>query len=306
MASFFEFTDNGIKFSGFQDIREELRNAWRATWGEAIDLSPTSPDGHHVDLEAKTITFITQALQVVSTCFNRKQATGQFLDYLAFLLHLSRGEGESDEALRLRMDEAETESLATSDGMITYLRDKIDRATDVLFNDEDFTDDNGIPPHSVRALIPESVSKSSDEIAQAIWHCKAAGVKTDGNINGVAIGKNGKEYGVKYSMIGKLEFDANIKLHLYSEEEFPSDGIELLKKQIIGWATGTDGWKKAEYQIGTDVIPTRFYTPILTIPGIADAEISVKKTSASDFSSNIIPVGISEYAFINNLQIEIK
>ena len=51
MSQFFEYTDSGIRFKGFQDLRKSLVESWEATFGEDIDTSPTSPDGHHIDLD---------------------------------------------------------------------------------------------------------------------------------------------------------------------------------------------------------------------------------------------------------------
>ena len=77
-----EITDLGISLKSFQELKKELREQWVATFGEAIDLSPTSVDGHHIDLECKTITSIAQLLEAVIANFDTEKAGGVWLDIL--------------------------------------------------------------------------------------------------------------------------------------------------------------------------------------------------------------------------------
>ena len=51
----FEIIDGDIVIKNFQEVRDELRANWKNIF-DGIDLSPTSVDGHHVDLEARTVT----------------------------------------------------------------------------------------------------------------------------------------------------------------------------------------------------------------------------------------------------------
>lgn len=75
-------TDFGISLKSFQELRQELREAWVSRFGETIDLSPTSVDGHHIDLECKTITSINQLLEAVVSNFDPTKAQGVWLDIL--------------------------------------------------------------------------------------------------------------------------------------------------------------------------------------------------------------------------------
>lgn len=75
-------TDAGISLQSFQELRDDLKKEWEAAFGDSIDLSPTSVDGHHIDLECKTITSISQLLQAVIDNFDPSKATGVWLDIL--------------------------------------------------------------------------------------------------------------------------------------------------------------------------------------------------------------------------------
>ena len=83
-------TDLGISLKSFQELRQELREAWVARFGDSIDLSPTSVDGHHIDLECKTITSISQLLEAVVANFDTDKAGGVWLDILGDYKSMSR------------------------------------------------------------------------------------------------------------------------------------------------------------------------------------------------------------------------
>lgn len=82
-------TDVGIAIQSFQELRDDLKKEWEAVFG-AIDLSPTSVDGHHIDLECKTITSISQLLQAVVDNLDPSKATGVWLDILGDYKSMSR------------------------------------------------------------------------------------------------------------------------------------------------------------------------------------------------------------------------
>lgn len=318
MAQFFEFTADGIRFTGFQNIRQALKDAWETTFGVQLDDSPTSPDGHHIDLETKTINSVLEAVQVVTTMLNRNQAKGVFLDYLASFLGIDRNEDETDDELRARMNSADASGMATFDGMLTYLRDQIHSSVNLLQNEEPEMDDDGIPGHQFRVVVPQAVydalvekeeageiESADNYIAQKIWNCKAAGIKADGNKTGKAKDVANLEHDVKFSLPQNVEIEISVTLTLYDEETFPTGGTQAVSDAIRGWATGTDGWAKAEYIPGKDVIPMRLSTPILTVPGIESAEIKVRKAGASIWSGDKIAISSQETAVVANVYVEV-
>lgn len=318
MAQFFEFTANGIRFTGFQNIRQAIKDAWETTFGVQLDDSPTSPDGHHIDLETKTINSVLEAVQVVTTMLNRNQAKGVFLDYLASFLGIDRNEDETDDELRARMNSADASGMATFDGMLTYLRDQIHSSVNLLQNEEPEMDDDGIPGHQFRVVVPQAVYDALVEkeetgeiesvdnyIAQKIWNCKAAGIKADGNKIGTAIDADGLAQSVKFSIPQDVNIEVKVELTLYTEESFPTGGEEAVRKSIAGWATGTDGWPKAEFVPGKDVIPEHFYTPILKVSGIESAVVSLRKAGTTTWSASRIAISSQETAKLTSISVEV-
>ena len=84
-------SENGISIQSFQELREDLRSDWINAFGSSsLDLSPTTPDGHHLDLECKTITSIAQIIEAAVNNLDRNSASGFWLDILAKFQNLTR------------------------------------------------------------------------------------------------------------------------------------------------------------------------------------------------------------------------
>ena len=203
------------------------------------------------------------------------------------------------------MDSAETSGLATYDGMLTFLQNSIGSDIGLINNDEPNTDDDGIPGHSFRVVVPSANNATNDEVAQAIWACKPAGIKADGNTSGTAIDNAGIKHVVKFSRPTTVNIEVQVVLTLYTEEAFPTAGDIAVQDAILGWANGTDRWDKAEFTPGKDVIPARFYTPILTVPGIDSAEIKVRKEGDVEWESSNIPISSQQIANLSAVSVSI-
>lgn len=310
MSQLFTFDDHGIKFLGFQDIRDSMKTQWKAVLGNDIDLSPTTPDGHHLDLECKVINSVSEMIQVVTNLFNRNSSSGQFLEFLAALLGLSRGEGESDESLRSRMQQAPHDGLATMDAMTSYLMNYISPNVSVAFNDEPETSEEGVPGHSFMVTVPEDYihtnssgnDDTADWIAQKIFECKPAGIRSSGNHSGTAVSRvTGKSYSMKYSTPSMVGIDVSVKIEKrYDEEAYPYNGDELVKKAIVEWA-------KTEYKAGKDVIALRMMVPLFSVPGIAIPTIRLKKSLDSKWSEDgIIQIDSEQVAVVSESHITVE
>jgi uncharacterized phage protein gp47/JayE len=70
----------------------------------------------------------------------------------------------------------------------------------VVENDSDGTVD-GVPPHYIHAIVfdGEGIDADNDEIAQAIWDSRAAGIGTTGSTGGVATDTKGVTHAVYFS-----------------------------------------------------------------------------------------------------------
>lgn len=280
MANIMTINGDGLSLKSFQEIREQLKEAWRSTFQEQgeIDLSPSSPDGMHVDLEAKAINDVAQCLQAIAANLQLKSAEGQWLENLASLFGLHRNEGETDAELRQRISSAHLGGFATYDGMLTYLRDKIDNNVDMQVNDEPI-EMNGLPSHSFAVYVPDGLEMLPTEIAQHIWTCKPAGIRSFGNLSAIVADSKGEPHEIFYNMNTRTSIIVDITITEYSEEVLPADYEEAIKASLVEWAN-------KQYTPGKDLIIQRMYSPIFNVKGILNIEIAVTldgvtKTSGS-------------------------
>lgn len=310
-------TSNGIRFKSFQEIREELKEDWKAVFGDKIDLTPTSPDGHQVDLEAKTISSISELVQAIVANLDRRSATGYFLDILAAFLGITR-DGMTDDQLRATMDGANSSGLATSDGMATYLRDNIHPDIALKINDEDMVSD-GVPAHRFRVSIPVGFAEAdipdgdedwiriqSDDnrnskidafVAQKIWNCKAAGIKSYGEVAGLAVDESGRYHTEYYTLPTAINAVIKVEIAKYSEEAYPVNGDSLIKERVKEWSVG-------EYTPGKDFIPLRVTQPVLSVPGIEGAFIYVSFDSGETWESRKVGIGPDKYINVTDVVVE--
>lgn len=88
--AFAEITQNGLSRKSLQEIQLELQDAWRLTFGADLDLSPGSPDGHHVDQEANMISSLVELAQGIYAAIDPTTAEDIWLDIINDYLGLER------------------------------------------------------------------------------------------------------------------------------------------------------------------------------------------------------------------------
>lgn len=386
-------TDAGISIQSFQELRDDLKKEWESAFGDSIDLSPTSVDGHHIDLECKTITSISQLLQAVVDNLDPDKATGVWLDILGDYKSMQRikasysvatvtfigesgtvvpsgtvvrysgapcdfvlqdavsigAEGEADgsciasvigyveifvgdwqmvstspEGVTCKVtqensggsgrdDETDAEyrarqksfagkGLATYDKMYAYMASVVgDGNFSLSVNDEDVERD-GIPPHRFEFVFKNGIG-TNDELAQAVWHCKGAGIKPFGNTSGTAIAINNVKQTMYFSRPVSAKLWVDVTITEYTEESLPTNYSDDIKTAIGEFAS-------AEFAPGKNVIPKRFYGPIYKVPGILDVvvKVCVKDTEpdASEYSEDVIDIDPQTEAVLQKVNVSLE
>ena len=385
-------TDAGISIQSFQELRDDLKNEWESAFGDSIDLSPTSVDGHHIDLECKTITSISQLLQAVVDNFDPDNATGVWLDILGDYKSMQRikasysvatvtfigesgtvvpsgtvvrysgapcdfvlqdavsigaegeadgsciasvigyveifvgdwqmvstspegvtckvteensgGSGRDDETdaeYRARQKSFSGKGLATYDKMYAYMAGVVGEGNlSLQVNDEDVTQ-NGIPPHRFQFVFKNGIGEN-DELAQAIWNCKPAGIKPYGNVSGEATDVAGLKHTMLFSRPATKYLWVIVNPTAYTEESLPDNYKQAIVDAVTAFAA-------EEYSPGKDVLVKRLYTPIFSVTGIKDAVIKVCVTttntrpSSSEYVETDIAIGQQESAVLVDVQV---
>ena len=388
-------TDAGIAIQSFQELRDDLKKEWEAVFGDAIDLSPTSVDGHHIDLECKTITSISQLIQAVANNLDPKKATGVWLDIIGDYKAMNRikasysvatvtfsgnngtvipagtavrydgapcdftlqedvtigssgevdgqckanaigfveifvgewrmvsssptgvtcevtqensgGAGRNDESdaeFRARQGKYAGSGLATYDKMYAYMASVVGASNFSLqVNDED-EEVNDIPPHRFEFVFKDGVG-TDDELAQAVWNCKAAGIKPYGNNSGECVDAAGLTHTMYFSrpVVNKLWI--KVKVSEYTEEPLPDNYAEAIASAIMEWSREEDA-------PGKDIIPKRMYGVVYgAVTGILNVVVKVcvsdtEPDSDSQYTENRISVLPQSVAVVQRVAVELE
>lgn len=273
-------TASGITIKSFREIREALEKDFKGTFGDDLNTSSSSPDGMLIDLFAYAAMEAAQTVQAALANLDVATAEGVFLDRIAVIAGIARDPGETDASLRDRIGKAEFGGMATFDGMLTYLFDKLGGGISMKSNEEP-EEMGGIPGHSVAVYVNQSVTSSDDEIAAAIWHCKPAGIRTHGSSLGKVTDKAGFEHEVKFTRIESLPMTLEVTVKEYVEETLPDDYDAKIKAALVEWA-------KDQYTPGKDIIIQRLASPIYdNVPGILDLQFKATFDGKSATSGRI-------------------
>lgn len=273
-------TASGITIKSFREIREALEKDFKGTFGYDLNTSSSSPDGMLIDLFAYAAMEAAQTVQAALANLDVATAEGVFLDRIATIAGIARDPGESDASLRDRIGKAEFGGMATFDGMLTYLSDKLGGGISMKSNEEP-EEMGGIPGHSVAVYVPQSATSSDDEIAAAIWHCKPAGIRTHGSSSGKVTDKAGFEHEVKFTRIESLHMTLEVTVKEYDEETLPDDYDAKIKAALVEWA-------KDQYTPGKDIIIQRLASPIYdNVTGILDLQFKATFDGKSATSGRI-------------------
>lgn len=173
----------GFNPKPFATVQAELQAAFQQAFGPGIILSDESPAGQIVGLASSFTADLWQELQSVYASYDPDQAEGVRLDMLAKLRLLSRGADESDETFRSALSNAGRAHINVADIVralksvngVTYAK--------VFVNDGSTTDTNGIPAHSVAAVVDGG---SDEDIADVLRTYVVPGVGTYGSTTAAA------------------------------------------------------------------------------------------------------------------------
>lgn len=288
MSTAIQLDENGLTVKGFREIRETVAGKLKEIFGNDLDTSPSSPDGQLIDLFCYAYSDSAESIQGVYANLDVASAEGSFLDNIGRIMGVDRN-GMDDDTYRSVLLSSTRQGLATFDAMTSYLRSALKGEVTIIENCEPTPTGDGIPGHSVAVYVPESVEATDDEIAQLIWNCKPAGIKTHGSTQGRAVDLSSVVHDVKFSHITQdSPFYMKITITEYTEEYLPVDYVGEIQAVVAEWALG-------EYTPGKDVIPKRAIQAVYRVPGIDDVEILVS-TDGTNYSSDKISVDMGHYA----------
>jgi uncharacterized phage protein gp47/JayE len=141
----------------------------------------------------------------------------------------------------------------------------------------------GRPPNCYEAIV---IGGMDYEIAEAIFKKGPGGIQPFGNTVVTVKDIEGTPWEIGFSRPENKFIWIKIVFEKHPEEDFPANGVELLKNKI-------DEWGAAEQEVGVDLIYQKINKPVYTVPGIGRADITVAVTD------DLTPPDDNEYAAQN-------
>ncbi|MDR1902868.1 MAG: hypothetical protein LBQ88_11375, partial [Treponema sp.] len=140
---------------------------------------------------------------------------------------------------------------------------------------------------------------------QTIFEKGPAGVQAFGNTIVVVTDSEGFDHEIGFSRPEPKYIWLKIAYSKNAEEEFPANGVELIKDNIDNWGVTNQG-------VGIDFIYQKLNRPVYDVPGIGFADIKVAATNnltppaANDYVSQNIVINERQLALIDKTRIDIQ
>lgn len=192
---------------------------------------------------------------------------------------------ESDPDLRRRR-EISTESGAVSimDALIAGLR-AIPSVLDALVVENKLlaTDGLGVPGKSFMAVVDGGTDQ---DIADVVWAKHPMGIASHGSSSATVVDSEGVIQTVYFQRPAGV--DIYVEMTIATTPDFPADGDELIKQAIVDFAAGVlPGYEGAGFGIGDDVLYSRLYSAINSVPGHTVSSFTIGFTPSPVFTTNL-------------------
>ena len=169
----------------------------------------------------------------------------------------------------------------------------------MFVNNTDTTNSDGMPPHSVEALV-RPVDPPPSDFDQAIWDTLlanvAAGIVTTGNTSGTDTDSQGTVHTIKYRR--PTEVPIYIILNVTKDPaEYPTDGDDQIKDAIVTWGDAQ--------ATGKDAVATAIVAKAFSVDGVLDVTAVKIGTAPGPTLSTTIPISLRELATYDTSRITV-
>jgi uncharacterized phage protein gp47/JayE len=139
----------------------------------------------------------------------------------------------------------------------------------VFENDTDETDDNGLPPHSIEAIVYGGLD---EDVGKQIYRRKAAGIQTYGNVETSVTGLNGLIYTILFSRPAPKPVWFKVWGLKIDPMHFPPNGMERIKYALSAYVGGTGS---GGLGIGEPVYYKHLPAVVYSVPGVINFELTM-------------------------------
>ncbi|WP_327054017.1 baseplate J/gp47 family protein [Halomicrococcus gelatinilyticus] len=156
----------------------------------------------------------------------------------------------------------------------------------------DDTDAGGLPAKSFRATV---LGGSPDEIAQAIFDSRPAGIRSYGDRTGTAETTDGETRIEQFQRATQVDVHADVTVD--TTDTFPSDGATRIADNVVHYVGGTDsaGLAISGTEIGEEVVYDQVFAAVMRVTGVREVDLTLGTGEDPTGTANL-PVGRTEVA----------
>lgn len=198
---------------------------------------------------------------------------------------------ETDEEYRIRFRDSKFDRATNTLEAIYSALLKLSTVEEVIIyeNDTNITDGNGVP---AKSFLPIVIGGVSSDIANSIWENKPIGISSVGNTTVSIIDIQGFSHDISFQRPTPVPI--YISMNLTTDSNYPVDGDEKVKSALVAYF--------GSLKVGEDIIYSRLYTPINTVPGHQIDSLFIGTSPAPVGTANIT-IPFSSVATISDTNI---
>lgn len=163
----------------------------------------------------------------------------------------------------------------------------------VFSNVTDVTDGNGIPPHSILAMVKGGADQ---DIWDALLANVADGIRTFGAVIGTSVDDEGTPQTMAFSRVTEINVYVSVTL-VVDPETFPADGAAQVKAAIA-----TNGNARDD---GTDVTWSWVLAQCFTVAGVLSGDMPLIGTAPSPSVSTTIAISLFQRAVFDTGRVSV-
>jgi uncharacterized phage protein gp47/JayE len=202
---------------------------------------------------------------------------------------------ESDEDLRVRREVELAGGGTATVGAIRARLLELAGVTDVTVfdNPSDSINVDGMPPHSVEALVQGG---DDQEILDTLLASVAAGIQTTGTESGTSTDSQGFDHAVEFSRPDEIDIWIDVTL-IKDPDVYPLDGDTQIKAAIVAMGDAVEAGKNA--------VASQIIAAVFTVPGVLDVTDIDLGTAPAPSGSVTIPIAFRELAVYDTSRITV-
>lgn len=200
---------------------------------------------------------------------------------------------ETDAELYARFQEYPSKSGSSNVESIAAKLLEVPGVRDAIVNQNTSSiEKDGLPPHCIAPFV---FGGNNEDVAQAIFSVAPGGIQVYGTTVVQVTDSKGNVHDIGFTRPETIQ--VYVRVQLTKGNEFPSDGIANVRRQILSYIGGPDetGNEYPGLGLKENVVHAKLVAAVLNMPGVDDAIVELSTDGINYFQSNIT-VGSNQVA----------